>query len=488
VTAPDRAYFEEVVLAWLESLGEQLANFDAKVDALTELCTSRVQQNHSSNSEYTKSDSRLSELKPCMTGAGFEPRKTQITEVADQAALEELVASVHHSSELNGLRSSRFPGNHAKRSVWRFLEDSTSSTPAWVYSKFVLVFTGLSVISAFEEFVPQSPTFSSSMADGIIEILFDVAFLLELLLRFISCPSRRLFLRDAFTFFDLGSSVVPLVLRGLLAILELDKHHPIGTVLSLVPVLRIMKLVRRFDTIHLLVSAFQASAEALPVLLFVLLVIALTFSGLIYWVEPRSNMESLHKSFWFTIVTMSTVGYGDVTAKSYVGEIVCSALMVVSGLYLALPIGIVGHCFSSVWNDRERLLVIQQLRNMVIRVGLSPEDFHSMFSVLDSDHDGQLDLDEFRNLVATMQIKASKRCVFEVFKSFDDDGQGTVDYQELFDGIFPDAGAQLAMMQEQRRSNAATQEQLPEVQKTANVLGHVFCSEASSLSMNSSAV
>merc|ERR1712232_363089 len=83
------------------------------------------------------------------------------------------------------------------------------------------------------------------------------------------------------------------------------------TLLCVVPVVRLLKMLRGFHQIHLLAKAFRQAFEALPVLLFTLVVITLVFSSLIYLVEPRSNIDSLPRAVWLSIVTMTTVGYGD---------------------------------------------------------------------------------------------------------------------------------------------------------------------------------
>eukprot|EP00429_Kryptoperidinium_foliaceum_P035584 CAMPEP_0176170676 /NCGR_PEP_ID=MMETSP0120_2-20121206/87376_1 /TAXON_ID=160619 /ORGANISM="Kryptoperidinium foliaceum, Strain CCMP 1326" /LENGTH=74 /DNA_ID=CAMNT_0017508485 /DNA_START=160 /DNA_END=380 /DNA_ORIENTATION=+ len=60
-----------------------------------------------------------------------------------------------------------------------------------------------------------------------------------------------------------------------------------------VPTCMLLKLLRHFSHFHLLLSAFWGALEALPVLLFTLLVIALFFSSLLYLVEPQDNIEDL---------------------------------------------------------------------------------------------------------------------------------------------------------------------------------------------------
>ena len=66
---------------------------------------------------------------------------------------------------------------------------------------------------------------------------------------------------------------------------------------------------------------------------------------------------------WLTIVTMTTVGYGDFSPKSGAGQVIVCVLTVCSTLYMAIPLGIIGHNFSEIWRDRDRILLVRGLRD-----------------------------------------------------------------------------------------------------------------------------
>ena len=72
-------------------------------------------------------------------------------------------------------------------------------------------------------------------------------------------------------------------------------------------------------------------------------------------VEPRDNVESLLKAMWLTIVTMATAGYGDTVSASVTGSIIVAILVVSSFLYMAMPLGIIVHAFTTVWDDKDRI-------------------------------------------------------------------------------------------------------------------------------------
>ena len=102
-------------------------------------------------------------------------------------------------------------------------------------------------------------------------------------------------------------------------------------------------MLRYMEKFHLLWHAFQLMFEALPPLLYILLCMIWLFSSLVFLAEPQGTFESsyLH-AIWFTICTLSTVGYGDVYPETTIGRAISSCLIVCSVLYTAMPFGIIG--------------------------------------------------------------------------------------------------------------------------------------------------
>jgi len=334
------------------------------------------------------------------------------------------------ASQSSGLRQAfAVPdGWGTRRCVWRFLEDSNSGWVALWYSRGFVMLTLFSVIFAFGQLL--GTTWEGGDELKMQEPILEALFALELIVRFWSCPQRWLFWLNLFNIIDL-LSVVPIVFRFLgpdLAGFTLDPF---------VPVLRLLKLLRRFETFHLLMSAFQVSFEALPVLLFTLFIITLTFSALIFYVEPRHNIPGWADALYLTIVTISTVGYGDSYAVSTPGKVVTSVLIIISSLYMALPIGIVGSAFSHVWEDRQRLLLLQRMRDAVVRAGFTIADIYDMFMNIDADGSGGLDLEEFSFMIRLMKIDMDQSVVSQVFDIFDDEGEGAIPFRDFLKGLFP---------------------------------------------------
>lgn len=343
------------------------------------------------------------------------------------------------SEELNRhhLLKRRTQSKHADY-VYSFLNDAESSTCAWWYSVAMPPLILLSVLFTLIQTIEDIPI--KGVGAAVVETSFDVFFALEVVLRFLTCPSKCAFFASAYNMIDILAAVPPLALRISIdfVISDVEKEETIGRLLlTVVPVFRLLKSLRRFQKFLLLLSAFGLAFEALPVLLFTLGIIALVFSTLIYLVEPRDNIRTWPEALWLTIVTMTTIGYGDIVPESPAGYIVVSVLVVSSVLYMAMPLGIIGSAFTRIWRDRDRILLVQRTRDLLVQWGYTASDIPELFGLFDSDKSGELNLQEFTRMLAHMRLGLKHERVMELFESFDNDGSGSIDDEEFVRALFP---------------------------------------------------
>jgi len=325
-------------------------------------------------------------------------------------------------------------GNPMQQAIWRFLTEPDSSRSARLYKEAMNPIFLASVVVAVSHSM-QPPLIPDSVA-WIVEFAFEVFYLLEIGLRFGACPRKLAFLVDAYNWID-ALSVVPLIVR-LVHMFGAPLHVTMERILlGMVPILRLLKLLRRFEKFHLLLTAFEVAFEALPVLLYTLCVLALLFTCLVYVFEPRYNIPTLLDGFWLTVVTMSTVGYGDKTPKSAGGHVVVVVLIICSALYMAIPLGIVGNAFNRVWEDRTRLLLMKRTRDRLAQWGYCSEDIPKLFGIFGKKQSGELTFNEFCRMFREMKIGITDLEIFQLFQSFDDDGSGSIDYKEFVHGLYP---------------------------------------------------
>lgn len=243
----------------------------------------------------------------------------------------------------------------------------------------------------------------------------------------------------AYSWFDIVAAL-PLILRASIGfVLSSENEDSVHrTILwSVVPILRLLKILRHFETFRLLVNAVKLTLEALPMLLYSVVLVTMCFATLIYIVEPRDNIESPSRAVWFCIVTVTTVGYGDITPKTGPGYVIVMIMIFVGVILTSVPIGIIGNAFNQVWEARHYTLLVSRTQNAMRKWGYTARDIPRLFRLADSDGNGVLELDEFSELVKEMKIGLSQDRIIALFEHLDKDGSGALDSMEFAVEIFP---------------------------------------------------
>lgn len=129
-------------------------------------------------------------------------------------------------------------------------------------------------------------------------------------------------------------------------------------ILRLLRIFRILKLGAYVSEYRFLANALASSRRKILIFLSVVLMIALLMGTLMYVVEgPQHGYTSIPAAMYWAIVTMTTVGYGDVTPHTYLGRFIASFMMLLGWGILAVPTGIVtaemtAHHFARHGDDR----------------------------------------------------------------------------------------------------------------------------------------
>ncbi|WP_299200771.1 ion transporter [uncultured Amphritea sp.] len=134
--------------------------------------------------------------------------------------------------------------------------------------------------------------------------------------------------------------------------------------------LRVFKLTRYSSSMSLLLQVLQREARSIGAALFVLFMLIIMASSLIYYAEHRAQPEffgSIPASMWWAIVTMTTVGYGDVIPVTVMGKVMASIISIMSLGIVALPAGLLASGFSEA--IRERRHTYEKMVNMAIQDG-----------------------------------------------------------------------------------------------------------------------
>ena len=172
----------------------------------------------------------------------------------------------------------------------------------------------------------------------ILEWAFTVLFTIEYGLR-IYCARRRLrYVVSFYGLVDLAS-----LLPTFVGLFVADAHSLlIIRSLRLLRVARVLKVIRFLDEAHSLMTAIRNSLPKIVVFVGVVLEVALIVGALMYVIEePSSGFTSVPRSMYWAIVTMTTVGYGDIAPKTVLGQGVAAILMIIGYGIIAVPTGIV---------------------------------------------------------------------------------------------------------------------------------------------------
>jgi voltage-gated potassium channel len=113
-------------------------------------------------------------------------------------------------------------------------------------------------------------------------------------------------------------------------------------VLRLLRVFRILKLSRYIKEAKILTNAIKQSSKKIIIFLLFIFFIALILGTLLYVIEGEENgFKNIPESIYWAIITITTVGYGDITPHTFWGKLISSVFMIISYAIIAIPTGIV---------------------------------------------------------------------------------------------------------------------------------------------------
>ena len=288
-------------------------------------------------------------------------------------------------------------------------------------------------------------TASESFVD-IFELVACAFFTLELFARLAVAKSTLSFLCDWYMIFDI-LAVVPCWMNITLGYI-LDIHVACGTFAALLRALRmfrLLKLGRKYEGGIVIMRALKLSTPALSVAFFFLMVSVIVFSTFLFFAEKLDIKKdqdpafySIPHAIWFMTVTMTTVGYGEVTPLTVAGRCVTSVAMLFGVLFLSMPLAIVGNNFCMVWDDKERVIFVEKLKHQLAMKNLDVVDMMQTFEIMDTDHSGMLSFREFREALRILQIQMSPQQLAVLWRTLDTNHSGDVSLRDFVELIHED--------------------------------------------------
>jgi len=206
-----------------------------------------------------------------------------------------------------------------------------------LFDVLLLVFIMLSVLVVLLDSVPNihnaSPGFFYEL-----EWFFTIAFTIEYALRIYTV--KRPFRNYVFSFYGIIDLLA--ILPTYLSIIIVGSQYlMVIRIFRMIRVFRILKLGRFIGAGELLQQSFYASRHKIAVFLEIVLTLVLIMGSLMYLIEgPESGFTSIPRGIYWAIVTLTTVGYGDIAPVTVIGQFIASVVMILGYAIIAVPTGI----------------------------------------------------------------------------------------------------------------------------------------------------
>uniref|UniRef100_A0A3Q3JPX6 BTB domain-containing protein n=1 Tax=Monopterus albus TaxID=43700 RepID=A0A3Q3JPX6_MONAL len=270
---------------------------------------------------------------------------------------------------------------HQGRQIWLLFEHPESSGPARGIAIVSVMVILISIVIFCLETIPQlkEDPMGRKMIVGnttiyykpniftdpffVIETLCIIWFSFELVVRFLACPSKPAFFKNMMNMIDIVAIIPYFITLGTELAEDNDNDNDndkdgvgeqatslaILRVIRLVRVFRIFKLSRHSKGLQILGQTLKASMRELGLLIFFLFIGVILFSSAVYFAEAEekgSYFDSIPDAFWWAVVSMTTVGYGDMYPVTIGGKIVGSLCAIAGVLTIALPVPVIVSNFN----------------------------------------------------------------------------------------------------------------------------------------------
>jgi len=198
----------------------------------------------------------------------------------------------------------------------------------------------------------------------VLEWFYTIVFTIEYILRLICVKSPIRYAKSTYGIIDL-LSVLPSYIE-----LFLPNTHFLLIVRSfrLLRVFRIFKMVKFLRESRMLTLSLLSSYRKITIFLFFVLLLTVFFGSLMYVVEYQHNpgFTNIPQSIYWAIVTLTTVGYGDIAPITALGKVLASFIMILGYAIIAVPTGLVT---ASIMKDKHGQINHHELCSHCLREG-----------------------------------------------------------------------------------------------------------------------
>ncbi|CAH8493184.1 unnamed protein product [Heterobilharzia americana] len=212
-----------------------------------------------------------------------------------------------------------------------------------------------------------------------MDIYFSIAITIDVIIRMIFCPCFLLWLFSVSTLIDI-LSLIPFycefifyelvynnndnqeAISWILRVLRVEEYI---VILKVFVVLRLFRVLRRHRGTRVLLYTIRTTIADVSIIVVLILESALFFGAAIFFVD--STFPDIPKGFWWALITMSTVGYGDLVPKNTWGYIVATACIILGALLMSYTIPVLVNHFLLYYAHADQLYMVKQLHRTAKR-------------------------------------------------------------------------------------------------------------------------
>lgn len=259
--------------------------------------------------------------------------------------------------------------NSFRMKVHNFLQDPRSSNTAAIWHSLDIIFICVSIgFLVFE----SEPRFNKQFSDRDAEYFWPLFivnctimgfFTIDFCIRLVTWPGLVDFWKNLFNVLDILSILpfyVGLIANGVGEAPDTEEKNRANMmvlrVCRIFRIVRIFKFIRHSRDLLIIMKAVSNAKRELILLVCLLFIFVITFGSIMYYIESDANQDfnSIMKSCWWVIVTITTVGYGDMYPTSAGGKLFGGFVLTLGIVFLALPMTIIVSKFSFVY-EREKM-------------------------------------------------------------------------------------------------------------------------------------
>lgn len=172
----------------------------------------------------------------------------------------------------------------------------------------------------------------------IAEWVFTILFSIEYVLRLICVGRPLMYAKSFFGIVDF-LAVLPTYLS---IIFPGSQYFLVIRLLRVLRIFRVLKLVQYMNEMQVLMRAIKTSGRKIIVFLVAVIILVILSGSLMYIIEGEKNgFTSIPRSIYWAIVTLTTVGYGDISPATPLGQVVAAVIMIMGFGIIAVPTGLV---------------------------------------------------------------------------------------------------------------------------------------------------